>query len=567
MSKNLFRALCVVLGLCLAFCFAASCESDDDDDDKKARCLDADGDGYGVRCKAGADCDDDNINVWNMCDTCTDADRDGAYAGCNQYVTLTGPDCDDSDPNVWFMCDDCEDGDGDGYYANCDALITLLGPDCNDANPLTYPSAPEVCDLDDNQCPGDPGYGEVDEGFGWQKINADKVVTDKPGGPVVLPGMVYSGSEHGLIYEDRSDDPDQICKASTTDPDSCNFGVFFQRLDISGDTVGLPVALTTKYSFGPSIAWSGSEYAATYTFGNLGSGWADQVVQLINPDGTLNGGYIRIGFSGAPTSSHLGNPLFYYRNSSIAWTGSAFGVAWQDFRDFNLDIYFNTVTPGGTLGTEIQVTTSLNQNERPSLAWTGSEFGLVFEDGAESPTGGDEIIFARLTATGAVVAGFPAALTTDPSGTPAKNPRIEWNGSDFAVTWNEKTLKDGVKNHEVYLALFPPEGPAAGASVFKITDDNTESVIPVVKWNGENFGLAWLDNPANQVTMKFLLMGPDGSLLSSALKVSNPAAGLPHQEKIGMAWTDTTLGLTLSDSRNGSIDVNYVHLDYYCPAP
>ena len=47
------------------------------------------------------------------------------------------------------------DGDADGY--------TLAGGDCDDTDPDVYPGAPEISDGQDNQCPGDPGYGLSDE--------------------------------------------------------------------------------------------------------------------------------------------------------------------------------------------------------------------------------------------------------------------------------------------------------------------------------------------------------------------------------------------------------------------
>jgi hypothetical protein len=46
------------------------------------------------------------------------------------------------------------DGDGDGYVDS---------NDCAPANAAIYPNAPEINDGLDNQCPGDPGYGAVDE--------------------------------------------------------------------------------------------------------------------------------------------------------------------------------------------------------------------------------------------------------------------------------------------------------------------------------------------------------------------------------------------------------------------
>ena len=55
----------------------------------------------------------------------------------------------------------CKDKDHDGYYASggCGTEI-----DCNDYDASIHPMAPEICgDLKDNQCPNDPGYGDLDE--------------------------------------------------------------------------------------------------------------------------------------------------------------------------------------------------------------------------------------------------------------------------------------------------------------------------------------------------------------------------------------------------------------------
>jgi len=53
----------------------------------------------------------------------------------------------------------CSDDDGDGYGDYCS-----LGLDCDDDDPTIYYGAPEICDGKDNQCPGDDGYGKIDEG-------------------------------------------------------------------------------------------------------------------------------------------------------------------------------------------------------------------------------------------------------------------------------------------------------------------------------------------------------------------------------------------------------------------
>jgi hypothetical protein len=60
-----------------------------------------------------------------------------------------------------FVSPFCSDVDGDGYYSN------QLCPryDCDEADNRTYRGAPEFFDNKDNQCPGDIGYGLVDEGI------------------------------------------------------------------------------------------------------------------------------------------------------------------------------------------------------------------------------------------------------------------------------------------------------------------------------------------------------------------------------------------------------------------
>lgn len=72
--------------------------------------------------------------------------------------------------NIWYY-----DADGDGY-GDASNSITLSdqqsppsgyvdnGDDCNDGDDTVYPGAAELCDSIDNQCPGDVGYGETDEG-------------------------------------------------------------------------------------------------------------------------------------------------------------------------------------------------------------------------------------------------------------------------------------------------------------------------------------------------------------------------------------------------------------------
>ena len=161
----------------------------------------------------GDDCDDGQVTVnpGAAVDTCdgvdtdcdtvlapTEVDDDGdLYLDCSGFVDLGlgflgGEDCDDTVgtgaavfPGATEVCDgdleDCGgtidqgfDVDGDLYFdgadAGCVAFYTLV--DCLDSDAFVYPTAPEVCDLVDNDCDtlvdaADPGFtGSDNDGDG-----------------------------------------------------------------------------------------------------------------------------------------------------------------------------------------------------------------------------------------------------------------------------------------------------------------------------------------------------------------------------------------------------------------
>ena len=92
------------------------------------------------------DCDDSKLN----CTTdCTDADGD------SYCITV---DCSDSAHNCTT---DCTDSDGDGF---------VCPDECDDTNFVIYPGAPEINDPYDNQCPGDAGFGLINEIEGLMEL-------------------------------------------------------------------------------------------------------------------------------------------------------------------------------------------------------------------------------------------------------------------------------------------------------------------------------------------------------------------------------------------------------------
>jgi len=125
-----------------------------------ANCADQDADGWCVT----TDCDDGAASCTDNCaadtdtdavadcrDGCLDPDRDGYGSAGGAPNTCLGPDCNATNP--WCNTS-CVDADADGH---------CVPGDCQDNNASVANGLAEVNDAVDQNCPGDEGYGVIDE--------------------------------------------------------------------------------------------------------------------------------------------------------------------------------------------------------------------------------------------------------------------------------------------------------------------------------------------------------------------------------------------------------------------
>ena len=133
-------------------------------------CEDADEDGWWVDCDTystidGPDCSDDDPDNWISCETCLDVDEDGAPVGCDKYSKFGQADCSDDDPDNWLSCDTCLDNDEDGQFAGCDLYALIPGPDCADDDPNNWAQCDSCVDVDqDTYYIGCDAYETIDGG-------------------------------------------------------------------------------------------------------------------------------------------------------------------------------------------------------------------------------------------------------------------------------------------------------------------------------------------------------------------------------------------------------------------
>jgi hypothetical protein len=130
---------------------------------------------------------------------------------------------------------------------------------------------------------------------------------------------------------------------------------------------------------------------------------------------------------------------------AATWAGDAFVLAWQDFRDGNLEIYTVRISPDGGMESPdgARRTDTAGASRNPSLAFREGELFLAWEE-ADAPwleTGGPG---ARVMLSRSLDGGRtwePAAALTDEVGS-SPEPKLAVSSSDVGLAWLQDAEPD-----------------------------------------------------------------------------------------------------------------------------
>jgi hypothetical protein len=251
------------------------------------------------------------------------------------------------------------------------------------------------------------------------KIGSDLTVYTK--WPSIVPNwspsLAWTGSEYGVSWCGKV---------------SLSSQIFFVRVSAAGAKLGSEIYFPggmLDLNVYPSLVWTGSEF---------GVAWARNTESVY---------FVRISQTGAKIGSEIlvasTSGPGYSAFPSLVWTGSQFGVSWTDKRDGNFETYFARLSAtGAKLGSDLRVTNNPADSGFSSLAWTGSEFGLSWSDNRD---GNGETYFARISAAGAKIGG-ELRVTRAPLDSVA--PALAWTGSEYGVSWHD--YRDG--NASIYFS-------------------------------------------------------------------------------------------------------------------
>ena len=119
-------------------------------------------------------------------------------------------------------------------------------------------------------------------------------------------------------------------------------------------------------------------------------------------------------------------------DTSLAWTGDRFGVAWSDRRNGFFDLYFALLDPTGKKmapGDE-RITTSNGFSLYPSMVWTGQEFAIVWQEQRDD---GTFMLQAQRIGLDGRLIGNIVVLTSP--GFDDQGPSLASGTTELAVVW------------------------------------------------------------------------------------------------------------------------------------
>jgi uncharacterized repeat protein (TIGR01451 family) len=277
----------------------------------------------------------------------------------------------------------------------------------------------------------------------------------------------------------------------------------------------------------PRIAWTGTEYGMVVSDNHEG----DYEIYFSRFDAAFGaiGSEVRVtNATGSSASPYL------------AWNGTEFGVAWQDDRDGNVEIYFTRLDASGNkIGGDVRVTNDPAVSQRPRIEWSGISWGLLWTDTRD---GSSQQYFVELDASGHPVG---AERRVTPLTGPNSSGRFAWNGSVYGVVYN--TARAGIQH--VGFQTLDRHGDAIVPETL-VTSVTASVRTPVIAWDGvSQFGISWIDNRSGADQLFFTRIAADGTKLTG----DHPLVGLVSTASVpqmlvhsgsewALTWIDQTVG-------------------------
>jgi hypothetical protein len=339
-----------------------------------------------------------------------------------------------------------------------------------------------------------------------------------------MPAVAQGGAGFLVVWSD--------------DRNRADYGdIYGTRLTPDGtplDSNGIAVSTGANDQYEPAVAFDGTNFLVVWRDWRIGSGYDIFGIRL-SPNGIA---LDSVSFAIADVAGDQ-----YY--PAVAFDGTDFLVAWEDWRNGLSDIYAARVAPQGTVldPDGIPVSTATNRQYVPAVAFDGANFLVSWEDNRSGSHW--DIYAARVSPEGSVL---------DPDGIPVSTamndqyvPAIAFDGVNFLVTWND--YRSGSYS-DIYAARVTPQGTVLDPGGIPVSTATDHQYVPAVAFNGTNFLVVWTDYRGGSYSDIYAArVAPQGTVLdSNGIPVSTATN---YQEYPAVAFDGANFLVTWEDYRNG----------------
>ena len=240
-------------------------------------------------------------------------------------------------------------------------------------------------------------------------------------------GLVWTGSEYGVVWHDTRDGGDNEVYFTRVSPDGVELTDNIRVTNAPGNSGG---------NMGFGFVWTGTTYAIVWADRRPGD-TGNLYLALVSEDGD-SVEEIRL------TDEGVGEA-----GPRIAWTGSEFGVVWRDSRNGEHDVLFLRVSEEGVpIGEEVLVEEIEDGSYPIEIVWTGHEYGVLI---AAAEIG--DLYIVQLAEHGSV--DVPGTEFMYPVDRPSFA-GLHWRSEEFTVVWSGRK-SDWVRaeNYFVRLSCYP----------------------------------------------------------------------------------------------------------------
>lgn len=234
----------------------------------------------------------------------------------------------------------------------------------------------------------------------------------------------------------------------------------------------------------------------------------------------------------------------------IVWNGTEFGVVYSDDRLTTPDrgVYFARLDATGAViaGSEVKLGGAAGSQDYAAVAWNpvDHQWGVAW---LNLPGGDADVRFARLDATGAAIAGSQIEVTTasgfawgylSDSGT---SPLI-WTGTQYALAW---TTQNTVAITEI---------PATGGAIHTIAIPVTGAQMPdraTIAWDGTHYGITWMNWASSHYRVHSALVDATGIVAGTDVALGDATL---YSGESSIVWTGADYALAWHEEGGTPVD-------------